>query len=103
MKFFLLSILFSIGIVLIPQPVFAAATNTSSCDELKSHFTNAGGANVVSALPQYCSSGDIYTKIVNFLYYILGFIAVIVIVYGGYIYMTAGGNEAQVKKARSIL
>lgn len=49
---------------------------------------------------------DIETAIMNITNYILGFIAIIatlVIIFGGITYLTAGGNEDNVAKAKQII
>lgn len=46
---------------------------------------------------------DTITTFANYLLVIIGLIAVILIVYGGYLYITAGGDEENLKKARNTL
>lgn len=45
----------------------------------------------------------IVATIINGVLTILGVVAVALIIYGGFVWMTAGGNEENVKKARGIL
>ncbi len=103
--------------ILLPQSALAANGNTNrstnsgsattatsaTCDELKQKFENANGGDVIAGAPKYCNVESVYTKIVNFLLYFLGIAAVIAIIYGGYIYMTAGGDEFKKRKAKSVL
>lgn len=42
-------------------------------------------------------------RIINTLLGVLGILLVILIIYGGFIWMTAGGNEENVKKAKKII
>lgn len=42
-------------------------------------------------------------NIVNFFLYFLGFIAVVMIIYGGILYVTSAGNQENVDKAKKIL
>lgn len=102
MKLFFFSLLAALSLLISAEPVFAQ-TNTSACDTLKQQFQNAGGSDVVNKLPQYCSTSTIYTKITTVLYSLIAIVAVIVIIYGGYLYMTARDNAAQAAKARSVL
>lgn len=81
----------------------ALAQTSDPCETLRQQFQNANGGSVINKLPQYCTSSSIYTKIVNILYWLIGIAAVIAIIYGGYLYMTARGNAAQVAKARTVL
>ena len=74
--------------VFIPQFATAQTNPNQTCDDLRKQFQNAGGGDVINSLPQYCSTGQIYT---------------IYAIYGGYLYMTAGGNAAQAKKGRDVL
>jgi hypothetical protein len=99
-----------IATILIPQMAIAqtntntpTAPSTAQCDELRRQFENAGGENPIAGLPQYCSVGEVYTKFINTALYLVGIVAVIAVIYGGYLYMTAGGNETQAKKGRSVL
>ena len=52
------------------------------------------------------SNTDIRTSIINIVQYILGFlglIAVLIVLYGGFQWMTAAGNEERVTSARATL
>ena len=49
---------------------------------------------------------DLETLIFRIVQYLLGFLgvaAILIIVYGGYLWMTAAGNEEKIKKGKSIL
>ena len=46
---------------------------------------------------------NIVGKIIGNVLIFLGTIAVVLIVYAGFLWMTAGGNEEQIKKARGLL
>lgn len=72
------------------------------CEGLEEQINEFGGRRATE-LPKYCDEGEIYKKIIFWLYFILGIGAVIMVVYGGYVYMTARGNDAQTKKAKTIL
>ena len=86
---------------LIPKAALAQANKT--CDELKKQFENANGGSVIANVPQYCSVESLYEKFINTALYAIGIVAVIALIYGGYLYMTARGNEAQVKQGRQVL
>lgn len=90
--------------ILQPQQVVAQAVNTKAqCDALRKQFQDAGGENIISTLPEYCSVGSVYTKFLNLAMYSAGIVAVIAIIYGGYLYMTSAGNETQSKKGKTVL
>lgn len=42
-------------------------------------------------------------RIINIIIGFLGLILVIIIIYGGFLWMTSGGNEEQIKKARGLI
>lgn len=51
-------------------------------------------------------SADLQSTVINIVQWLLGFlglIAVIVILYGGFVWMTAGGNEERITKAKQII
>ncbi len=75
---------------------------TPECDALKAQINQYGGGRAAE-LPAYCNEGVVYNKISSLLYYVLGIVAVISIIYGGYMYMTAGSNEQRKTKAKTIL
>ena len=49
------------------------------------------------------SPGVLVARIIQYLLGIIGIVLVVLIIVGGFIYMTSGGNEEQVKKSKSIL
>lgn len=57
----------------------------------------------VTKLPKFCDTGTVYNKVANFLYYIVGIAAVISLIYGGYMYMTAGSNDSRKTKGKDII
>ena len=89
---------FLLSMLLIPQVVFADA-----CDDLRAQLQNAGGGELLNQLPQYCTEGQVYQQLVTVLYGLIGIVAVLFVVYGGYLYMTAGGNDQQRKKGATVL
>lgn len=103
-----------ISFLLLALPVVAMAQtdttvlDTWGCEALKEQIENntpSSGYNprATAELPEYCNEGQIYSKIVYWMYYIIGIGGVIMLIYGGYIYMTAGSNESQTKKGKNIL
>jgi hypothetical protein len=47
--------------------------------------------------------GSVVTNVINIMMYIVGIIAVIMIIAGGIMYATAAGDEAKTKKARTAI
>ncbi len=85
-----------------PTNTSDAEVDTWGCDGLQAQIEANGGGRA-GELPKYCSEGEVYKKIVYWLYYILGLGAVISLIYGGYMYMTARENETQTKKGKNII
>lgn len=79
-----------------------AQTNTSVRDLLNSRYSSLKGEVTGNSLPstqiQFVIV-DIIRRVLTF----LGLITVIMIIWGGYLWLTAGGNADQVKKAKSYL
>lgn len=46
---------------------------------------------------------DTVVNVINFVLGLLGIIAVIMVLWGGFMWLTAGGNEDNVKKAKDII
>ena len=72
------------------------------CTDLAKQIGNSGFI-VEGQLPKYCSTESVYNKFISTALYAVGIVAVIMIIYGGFVYMTAGGNDEQRKKGRTIL
>lgn len=85
------------------QVLAQSTSQTDQCRELRAQFDRAGGSGVVGDLPIYCSVGSVYTKFLNIAMFAVGIVAVIAVIFGGYLYMTAGANDAQRKKGRDVL
>lgn len=104
-KFLLVSSLVT-SFLLIPQTLLAQTSSQQiECARLKALIEGAGNGqgSSVANLPAYCDPMAVYSKITFWLYYIIGMVAVISIMYAGYMYMTARDNEAQLKKSKSML
>lgn len=94
---FVVSVLF--GQLALPVVVQAA---DDPCKTLQNQISN-GGFNVNQQLPVYCTTGEVYSKFLYGALYAVGIVAVIAMLYGGYLYMTAQSNDAQVKKGKDVL
>lgn len=94
-----LLLVFSIGFATLTPALVQAAPK----DEVQGGFTAAGGS-ASDADPS--ASGTLRTtiqKIINILLFIIGIIAVIVIVIAGIQYATSGGNAEQSSKAKNAI
>lgn len=68
---------------------------TGSEDQLVPQCSNGG-------ICGYCDLLTLAENIVNFLVYLAAFVAVIMMVYAGFLYLTAAGNTTQISKAHSV-
>ena len=59
--------------------------------------------NITTATGGEGSFRNLAKTIVNFFLYFLGFIATVMIIYGGVLYVTSAGNDENVGKAKNIL
>lgn len=81
--------------------IFSPATTFAQINELKNFGNEAYGNSSAT----YQEQGPVFIagKIINAALGVVGIIMVILFIYGGYVWMTAGGNEEKVKKATQIL
>ncbi len=82
---------------------FASPAYADTCDDLKKQFEDAAAGDLAEKFPQYCTEGSVYSKVTTFLYYMVGIVAVLAFMYGGYLYMLSGGDETQTKKGKEVL
>ena len=83
-----------LSLVVLPSVVFAQDPITNSFQFAQ----NVGGGAFGTA-----DLRDMIVSLINVLLGFLGIIAVIIILWGGFKWMTAGGNEENVGEARSLI
>lgn len=87
-----------LGMVAMAEPSFAISADVA--DVIKGEAETIGS----SAFGEQGGEGDLLTvRVAGIIKTVLGFVGVIVvviIVYAGFLWMTAGGNSEQVKKAK---
>ena len=64
---------------------------------------NDNPQNIADATNEEGSIRALVRTIVNFFLFFLGMIAVIMVIYGGVLYVTAAGNDDQVGKAKNVI
>jgi hypothetical protein len=92
-----------IFVLLFLLPVYGFA-ETTGVDELKKQFNKT--AEKAGFEPTTIVEKTVPEKIGYFIQVILGFIgglATLFIIYGGFLWITAGGNEEQLKNAKKII
>jgi hypothetical protein len=85
-----------LSFLLSPVIVFGASVNEQLQAVMSNTSAYEGGADEDSLV---IAIGKIINVIIGF----LGIIFIVLIIYGGFMWMTAQGNEAQVEKAKKIL
>lgn len=65
--------------------------------------TTAGGAGFETNKESFPGLVEIIGIIIEYVLSFVGVLFLILTIYGGYLYMTAGGNEDQVKKAKKFI
>ncbi|MFB6181667.1 MAG: IPT/TIG domain-containing protein, partial [Candidatus Magasanikbacteria bacterium] len=84
----------SILVSILAAPIAASAQTTTDFGfGAIGNATNLGDAGLITVV----------TRIINVFLGLLGIIALVLIIYGGYKWMTAGGNEEDVQQAKDIL
>ena len=85
------------GVGLAALPAFAANTPGSVSNGLNAAVNGSGLSN------QSVSVDSVAKNVVNALLYIIGILAVIMIIVGGVMYTTSAGDQAKVTKAKNII
>ncbi len=89
---------FLLGVVLVGGGNPAPAQAKIISDEFASQVTTTTGIGTTARTPV-----DTVLLIIEVLLSLLGVIALVVIIYAGVLWMTAGGNEDRVKEAKGLL
>lgn len=75
-------------------------TSVAQMDSVRSGIQAAHGADQPSDL---FGNGGIFTTAVNLMLFIIGAVAVIMIIYGGFRYIISGGNSSNVTTAKNTI
>jgi hypothetical protein len=88
---------------LVPAAVSACTTHTA--DQIASGASQASGGSVTcdSADNATTGIGNVAAHVVNIFSIIVGIVAVIMIIYGGFRYITSGGDSGSVGNAKNTL
>lgn len=79
--------------VLLPQAVFAASGGTG---------LGSSTLPLPEALPSQTSFLDLLTFIINFFLGLVGTVAILMLIYGGFLYLTSAGGD-NIKKAKNTI
>lgn len=101
----ILPLAISAPLVLAPATVSAACSTTQQgiVDGVNAATGTSGGDNCNTGGGGQRDFGDVAANIVNILSVIVGVIAVIMIIFGGFRYITSGGDSGNVSSAKNTL
>lgn len=85
----------TLPVLLLPAAAMAQLTEAQS--ELQNEIAPAIGAEANITLP------ELIGNIIAVLLSVLGIIFIVLVVYAGFLYLTAGGEDTKVKKAKTLL
>lgn len=106
MRYTLLAFVFAISIAMIAGSGTFAETNQLRESTLfgnKSQFGEFLGKWGVTKVKPPAEPGTIIQRIVTVVFSFLGIVAVIVVIYAGFLWITAGGEEERAKQGRTLL
>ena len=84
--------------LLVPSTAFA-----QGLEGARRELAEVGGAITAGGGPATRTLPELIGNLINAFLGVLGIIFVIIIVYAGYLYLTAGGEEEKVTKAKKLL
>jgi len=84
--------------LLMPMLVMVASVNAQTTDNLGLNYAQNVGLPTSNQDPR-----EMAVNIIKFFLTFLGIIAVAVILYGGFVWLTAGGNDDRVGKAKKLI
>lgn len=104
-KLFSLFLPLFLSLLVFTSSVVLAQTTTEKqrCDKFASYFKLGNNTSLVEGLPQFCSVSQFVAWLLDKLFFFAGTVSVVFIVFGGFSYITAAGNEEQSEKAKKIL
>lgn len=91
-----------IGLIILSLPLLVLAQGTEKKDDdiMKGLDTTANTAKIPI---KKTNIADLIGEIIQLILSFLGVIFLVLTIYGGFLWMTAAGNDEQVKNARSII
>ncbi len=94
---------FILGLLMLPAtlPTLATTTGQNAGTKIKQGIIDTGTAAELGNADT--DIREVIALIINALLGFLGILFTILIIYGGFLWMTAAGNDQQIEKARKIL
>ncbi len=84
-------------------PTISVATR---CSQYKNQFnvgTGSSATNITNGVPFFCSATDLLLPLITYLLAISGTVTILFLIFGGFLYLTAAGNDEQVEKGKKTL
>lgn len=92
-------VLLAVLITVVVLPAMVSADGGTFTNKAKEAIDKIGGASGLSNTPLETAIGNI----INIFLGTLGIVAVCIVIYGGFLWMTASGNTEQVETAQTLL
>ncbi len=99
----LIFLIIFLAILIIPYLVFAQNTDTSGSGVISNMTKVAGNGGYATGETDQFSLARLAGKIVSIALSLLGVIFLSLTLYGGFLWMTAQGDESQVEKAKGVI
>lgn len=82
-----------------------ALAQDEGCGKLQATFDKYGGqfSTVTDGLPKYCTATSILQFAINLILSLIGGITIIVMIMGGYQYITSSGNQEMANKGKQTI
>lgn len=89
--------------MLAPVTVHAADLTNSLCNGIELNGSSSGTGTCSNGANQDNSLNRIITLVINTFSVIVGFIAIVMMIYGGFKYITSGGDSGKVTSAKNTI
>ena len=97
----IIPVVFFFSLILINKTMAAPAPNSQEALDQLNAAAGAGGANIAGAGPT--DPRIIVAIIIRSALQLIGIVFVVLVVYAGFLWMTAGGEEDKISKAKKLL
>ncbi len=98
--------LLCIGTLSLPSSVSAATTPSATGTVTRNTglvFDSDHIANVRAGTGNSVSARIVLASVINFILFFLGLLTTAMIIYGGFLYITAGGDDSKTEKGKNIM
>lgn len=96
--FFIATIIFCIGVFLIPRVTYSQDTNTTIKKQTEA-FVGSQGANLGTTRDPRVIAASVIRNLLGF----IGILVIVYMIYGGFMIMTSAGNDEKITKGKNII